>query len=429
MPVTAWMLRRGSLLLLQVVIVTLCVSVTTVVAVRVQETHIRSVTVERVTGVAESLASLPAVVTGIGRPDDTELLQPLTELVQEAAGMDYVVLTDEAGLRITHPDPSKIGARVSTDPSAALAGETFVGTEVGTVGRTLRAKVPVFGNGTDGAVIGTVSVGLLVSHIDDDLEASVWQLAPWVLGSLTLGLAASALVDRAVRRRVARLEQELRELEVQRRLATVLREQTHEFANRMHVLYGLVEADARGEALEFIGTIVPVTSETGGTPAGGVGSGDWGDDPRLAALFAARAAELSRNGGALRLVAGSRVQSGRVSAAAVTVTANLLANAVEATDAAGQVDVQVTADETGFSVSVSDDGPGLDLQTRGRLFERGFSTKRRERRDGVTIPRGVGLALVRDLVRRGHGVLDVGESPTGGARFTVTLPSDGTAAS
>lgn len=410
MPVTSWMLRPGSLLLLQVAIVSLCVCLTTLVAVRVQEAQIRAATVQRVTDVAQSLASLPAVITGIGEPDDTEVLQPLTELVREASGVDYVVITDADGLRITHPNPAMVGRPVSTDPTAVLLGETFVGTEDGTLGRTLRAKVPVFENDT---VIGTASVGLLESRISADLEHSIGQLAPWVLGSLTLGFTAATAVDLAVRRRVARLEADLRELEVQRRLATVLRDQTHEFTNHLHVLYGLVETGAHGEALGFIGSLVPVTS----------GAEPLVNDPRLAAVLAAHAAELTRGGGALRLRAGSRVLPGQVGDTALTVTANLLANAVDATEARGQVDVLVSADETGFSITVDDDGPGLDLVARGRLFERGFSTKRRVRRGGVEIPRGVGLALVLDLVRHGGGVLDVAESPTGGARFSATVPA------
>lgn len=409
MPATSWMLRRGSLLLLQVGIVTLCVSATTLVAVRVQETQIRAATVERVTDVAQSLAVLPAVTGGIGAPGDSAVLQPLTELVREASGVDYVVITDADGLRITHPNPALVGLPVSTDATAVLGGATFVGTEEGTLGRTLRAKVPVF---NDGVVVGTASVGLLERHISDDLERSVAQLAPWVLGSLVLGFLAATAVDLMVRRRVARLESELRELEVQRRLAGVLREQTHEFTNRLHVLYGLVEADLHGEALEFIGTLVPVARGTAALV----------EDPKLAAVLAAPAALLERGGGALRLVDGSRALAGHVDDTALTVTANLLANAVEATDARGRVEVQVNADETGFVIVVSDDGPGLDLGARGRAFERGFSTKPRARRGGVEIPRGVGLALVRDLVRRAGGVLDVGQSPAGGARFSVTLP-------
>lgn len=410
MPATSWMLRRGSLLLLQVAIVSLCVCVTTVVAVRVQEAQIRAATVDQVSDVAESLADLPAVVSAIGTPDASEVLQPLAELVRESSGVDYVVITDATGVRLTHPNPARVGEQVSTDASAVLGGETFVGIQNGTLGRTLRAKVPI---AQDGVVIGTASVGLLESHIVADLDDSVRQLAPWVLGSLVLGVLGATAVDLAVRRRVARLELDLRELDVQRRLAAVMREQTHEFANRMHVLYGLVESDARAEALAFIGSIVPVSSGTDALV----------DDPRLAAVLAARSSELRRGGGSLEVKAGSRILPGRVPDSAVTVVANLLSNAVEATDAAGRVDVLITADDGAFSVTVCDDGPGLDLDVRGRLFERGFSTKRRERRSGVEIPRGVGLALVHDVVRRGGGTLDVGESPAGGARFTVTLPA------
>ena len=241
-----------------------------------------------------------------------------------------------------------------------------------------------------------------------------------------MGILAAALVDRVLSRRLARLEADSRELEVQRRLAVELRSQTHEFANRMHVVYGLVDGGDTDDALRYIGSIVPVlgldTLES--VPGGSL------QDARLRAVLGAPGRALRAHGGELRLHADSFAAAHSSDDDQVAVTANLLANAVDAAtdradraDRPARVDVTVSSDATGFSLVVCDNGPGLDPELRRRVFDRGFSTKRLERRGGVDIPRGVGLALVRDTVRRRGGSVSVGSAELGGARFHVTLPA------
>ena len=68
-------------------------------------------------------------------------------------------------------------------------------------------------------------------------------------------------------------------------------------------------------------------------------------------------------------------------------------------------------------VRVGDNGPGLDAEAARRAFERGWSTKpRRGRPQG----RGLGLALVGQVVHRAGGTVEVDGS--GGATFTVRVP-------
>jgi two-component system sensor histidine kinase PrrB len=68
--------------------------------------------------------------------------------------------------------------------------------------------------------------------------------------------------------------------------------------------------------------------------------------------------------------------------------------------------------------SVSDDGPGVPLAERQRIFER-FA-----RGEGAIAPgSGLGLALVAQQASLHGGEVEIGESPDGGARFTVRLPT------
>jgi two-component system sensor histidine kinase PhoQ len=67
-------------------------------------------------------------------------------------------------------------------------------------------------------------------------------------------------------------------------------------------------------------------------------------------------------------------------------------------------------------VYVEDDGPGIAPDDRPRVLQRGV------RADENVPGHGLGLAMVRDTVDLYGGVLEVDESPLGGARFTLRLP-------
>lgn len=393
--------RLAVLLALQSVVVLVCVLATTVVAMSVQERSIRAATEERVLDVARSLVELDQVQSAVLLDTDlaTSDLQPLADVVAAASGVDYVVVTDARGIRLTHPNPAERGRTVSTDATAVLAGETFLGTETGTIGPSLRAKVPVRAGGD---VVGTASVGVLETEISRSFDEAVGGMLPWVAGSIVLGVVLSGLLTAALRRRVRRLEADAREMETQRRIAGALRDQTHEFHTRLHVIRGLVAEGETGEAMTYIGGLAPVAS------------GLSIDDPALRSLLEGLSAEHP----GVRVDPASLVPRGGIDDDVLTVVGNLVRNAVEAAGADGRVEVLVLAGDERLTVDVADDGPGVAPADRARIFDRGVSSK-------AAAGRGVGLDLVRRIAGARGGSVTVGRSAAGGARFTVELPYAG----
>ncbi len=98
---------------------------------------------------------------------------------------------------------------------------------------------------------------------------------------------------------------------------------------------------------------------------------------------------------------------------------NLLDNAE--THAGGAVGVAVHADGDWVTISVDDAGTGIPLEERERVFERFYRGAASGRR-GDTGGSGLGLALVAEHVRAHGGQVRIGDSPAGGARFSVVLP-------
>lgn len=93
---------------------------------------------------------------------------------------------------------------------------------------------------------------------------------------------------------------------------------------------------------------------------------------------------------------------------------NLLANALEASGADGQVRLDVTHADGQMRFVVSDSGPGVDRSMVSRLFEPLFTTKH-----GGT---GLGLALCRKLALAHGGSVVLGQGPLSGAAFVLELP-------
>jgi signal transduction histidine kinase len=91
--------------------------------------------------------------------------------------------------------------------------------------------------------------------------------------------------------------------------------------------------------------------------------------------------------------------------------------------ARSRVAVRVYATGDHAVIEVEDDGPGVPAADRERIFER--FTRLDDARSRESGGFGLGLAIVRDIVERHHGTIEVADAAAGpgaGARFTVRIP-------
>ena len=95
---------------------------------------------------------------------------------------------------------------------------------------------------------------------------------------------------------------------------------------------------------------------------------------------------------------------------------NLLDNAVEATEAPGQVTVSARRENGHLQIRVADTGRGIPLASRDKLFLPYYSTKGR----GT----GLGLAIVHRIVTDHNGSIRVEDNVPNGTVFTLELPGE-----
>lgn len=130
------------------------------------------------------------------------------------------------------------------------------------------------------------------------------------------------------------------------------------------------------------------------------------------------ASNRGRGGGSTRIERNGTVirPVGLVRTHAALVIGNLLTNAVDAAGPDGHVVVELADDADHVTVTIRDDGPGMDATTLRKVREPFFTTK--EPGKGM----GLGLFVVHQLLRHLQGRLEFESEAGRGTTATVVLP-------
>lgn len=241
-------------------------------------------------------------------------------------------------------------------------------------------------------------------------EAGAWTAREVDLLSLLADHAAIAI------RTAHLLDDTRRQVQGLSLMVRSLRAQAHEHSNRLHAIYGLLTLGRADEARRLIAGVEEGYHSLYARVTGRI------ENPTLAGFIVAESAIARESGIELTVDGHSRLAElppGLGDLDAVTVLGNLLHNAVEAVSgmprSRRRVSVKLCQTPMETTFRVRDWGPGLADEEAERIFERDFTTK-----PGHS---GIGLSLVKNIVARARGRIEVERPATGGARFTVAFPS------
>jgi len=215
-----------------------------------------------------------------------------------------------------------------------------------------------------------------------------------------------------------------RQLDAVQVMSTVLRAQRHEFANRLHLLNGLLQSGHVDEASQYLEELL--SSGPLGSALPGI---DTIRDPYLQAFLAAKSAAAREAGATLRIGENTWVP-GRLTLPVdvTTVLGNLIDNAIDAVRTSSNtnkvVEVELLQDNSNLHITVADSGDGVNATVADHVFTEGVSTKPQSDIPGG---RGIGLALSRQIVRALDGDIRL-SSPANpdaelcGAEFIALMP-------
>lgn len=116
--------------------------------------------------VAQTVALSPLVIEALEGKRNQGDVDTFATKVLEQTKVRFIVVMDMNHIRLSHPNTSLIGQHfVGGDEDAAMHGKAYISTAKGTLGESLRAFMPIYGDG--GKQVGVVSVGIMTDHVHD----------------------------------------------------------------------------------------------------------------------------------------------------------------------------------------------------------------------------------------------------------------------
>jgi len=143
---------------------------------------------KRALQVSKAVAQIPLVKKQILKRHPDGTLQNLAEHIRQETDAEFIVIGNRDSIRFSHPKSDRLGKKmVGGDNTLALKyGKSYISKAVGTLGPSIRGKVPIFAE--DGKVIGIVSFGAIT--ISSRFKKAIFGLEPEQIARLFTERAA-----------------------------------------------------------------------------------------------------------------------------------------------------------------------------------------------------------------------------------------------
>ncbi|CAY74547.1 putative 2-component sensor protein [Erwinia pyrifoliae DSM 12163] len=488
---------------------------------------------DKALALARTLAISPDIQRGLQQVPDNGIIQTIASATQRSNGLLFVVVTNMAGIRYSHPNKNLIGQHfIGDDLYPALKSRENTAINSGKLGVALRVFTPIYDS--QQRQIGVVAIGISLGDVAHQINHGRWNifwsalfgilvgamgtyllvraakrillgLEPYeistlleqhqaMLQSMKEGVIAvddrkqATLINRAARQLlretgllqaldcdspeivaacgplidnlhgvmksgVARRDEEINfngrillcntmpvrkntaiigaictfrdKTEISRLLQRLdgmvsyidaLRERSHEFMNKLHVILGLMHMKNYDKLEDYILKTAYNYQTEIGSLSGIIKS------PVIAGFLISKISRAYDTGNRLTIIEDSLLPDNgneQQVAVLITVLGNLIENALDAAGESGDGEISVLLHyQNGWlNCEVSDDGPGIAAPRLKNIFAKGYSSKGDNR--------GVGLFLAKQQTESIGGKIIVESEPAVYTQFFVKLPWDG----
>ncbi|MFZ5966205.1 MAG: DcuS/MalK family sensor histidine kinase [Bacillota bacterium] len=168
---------------------------------------------------AMTVANAPYLRQEMERRDPDRIIQTYVEsMLGSLKEIHIIVVADMQGIRYAHPNPQRIGEKfVGGDENRVIeTGESYISEATGTLGKSLRAFVPIYG--TRGQQIGFVMAAEMTESIERAKRQGIQAVFTSSLIALFLGMMGAFLLARNIKNALLGLEpDEITKLYIQKK--------------------------------------------------------------------------------------------------------------------------------------------------------------------------------------------------------------------
>ncbi|MGM7684370.1 ATP-binding protein [Cytobacillus sp. Hm23] len=161
---------------------------------------------KRALAVSKTVSSIQEISDAFELDNPSIIIQPLVENIRVQTGAEFIVVGNQDGIRYSHPIQDRIGKHMvgGDNDRGLLLGESYVSQAVGTLGPSIRGKVPIVDE--DGSVIGIVSVGFLTEDVQVIIQEYKTKVIILIIIVLAIGILGAVSIATNFKNQIFGLE-------------------------------------------------------------------------------------------------------------------------------------------------------------------------------------------------------------------------------
>lgn len=204
-------MKKGKLSLQAIIIIFVCIvvalslGITDLIISKRITNSVEATQKEKALNIAKMIAFSPQVMgafDGIVKKEEVEIL---TNQIKDKTHVHFIVVMDMKGIRLSHPDPSKVGKHFrGGDEGPVLHGKEYVSISKGTLGRSMRAFTPI--KNSHGKQVGAVAVGISLENVTKAVHKGRMGIVIGTLIGILIGVIGAVGLARYIKKILLGLE-------------------------------------------------------------------------------------------------------------------------------------------------------------------------------------------------------------------------------
>lgn len=195
-----------TLLVITVVFVSICIIISFVASWMTG--NIESKARTNIMNVAEMAAHSTEIVNALEAKDPSGNIEAYVNMqLKDLEQVEYIIVADNEGIRYSHPNPEMIGQMFEGGDETRVVekGEEYISEATGTLGKSLRAFVPIY-DSENKKQIGFVCAGTLTQSIETAKHTAILYIILIALGGLMAGVIGAFLLANNIKNTLLGLE-------------------------------------------------------------------------------------------------------------------------------------------------------------------------------------------------------------------------------